>query len=151
MSSLTLKSPETEAEWIAYHKIRRSILWEARGIFGVYSPAHPDEYEEENFPKLLIKDSEPVGVIRIDLDTSTHSAGFRRVAIIEEKQRKGLGSALMQLSEEFALTHGCDFFHANVSIDAIGFYEKIGYKLDPTHPSNNPNGPRMTKSASSKF
>ncbi len=114
-------------------------------MVGVYDSSHPDEFKENNYPKLLVYETRPVGVVRIDLDISSRTAAFRRVAILADDQRKGFGRELMKRSEEFALSHGCNQLHANVSIDAIRFYEKIGYELEPDHPQNDPKNPRMKK------
>lgn len=143
--NIQLVSPETEADWLAYHRIRECVLWERRGLYGVYDPTHQDEYKETNHPMLLIHESKPVGVVRIDLDIDSQSAGFRRVAITLEQQGKGFGKELMKQSEEFALSHGCYKLHANVSPDAIGFYQMIGYHLKSDHPANDPQKPRMEK------
>jgi len=145
MKNIQLISPTTDSEWKAYHRIRESVLWEARGMFGVYNSEHPDEYKENNYPKLLVYETRPVGVVRIDLDISSRAAGFRRVAIEGDEQRKGFGKELMKQSEEFASSHGCYKLHANVSPDAIGFYKKIGYHLNSDHPENDPKNPRMEK------
>ncbi len=148
MKMTELKSPATDFEWDAYHRIRKKVLWEARGRFGIYDASHPDEYKENNHPKLLLLDSRPVGVIRIDLDRKTKSAYFRRVAIDSEVQRRGLGKEIMKLSEDFACSQGCNQLIANVSLDAVEFYEKIGYRLDSDHPENDQKNPRMTKAKS---
>ena len=148
MKNIQLISPTTDSEWNAYHRIRESVLWEARGMVGVYDSSHPDEYKENNYPKLLVYETRHIGVVRIDLDTASRTAGFRRVAISTNEQRKGFGKELMKLSEDFALSHGCNHLHANVSPDAIGFYEKIGYELEPNHPMNDPKNPRMKKEIS---
>ncbi len=54
----------------------------------------------------------------------------------------------MRLSEDSSLAHGCENLVANVSVDAVGFYEKIGCKFDSDHPDNDPKNPRMTKTKS---
>ena len=51
----------------------------------------------------------------------------------------------MALAESFSIEQGYFEFAANVSEDAVGFYEKIGYRMDPDHPGNDPSNPRMTK------
>jgi len=145
MEYVTLVSPITEEEWNAYHSIRERILWEARGLFGVYDRKNPDEYLENHLPKLLKLDGVAIGVIRIDLTRVTREAGFRRVAIIESQQGRGYGRELLRLAEEFAVENGYRNFWANVAKDAIGFWEKLGYSLDPGHPRNNPEFPRMVK------
>lgn len=103
------------------------MLWEARGKFGVYDDTHPDEYKDDHFPKILLFDGAPIGVIRIDI--ALPLAWFRRVAITESMQRQGHGSRLMVLAEKFALEHGVSKIQSDVDRDAIPFYERFGFCL----------------------
>ena len=57
MSSDQLRAPESNADWEAYHRIRETVLWEARGRFGVYDRGHPDEHVAGNHPLLLEHDA----------------------------------------------------------------------------------------------
>jgi GNAT superfamily N-acetyltransferase len=123
----SLKSPSTTEEWHAYHSIRRRVLWEARGRFGVYDDTHPDEHKAGHFPKLLIFEGAPIGVIRIDIAKSI--SWFRRVAIIESLQRRGHGSQLIKLAEEFVRRRGVLRIQSDVDQDAIPFYERFGFRL----------------------
>ena len=123
----SLKSPELSTDWDAYHSIRRRVLWEARGRFGVYDDTHPDEYKEGHFPKLLFLDGEPIGVIRIDVAGAL--GWFRRVAIVESLQRKGHGSQLIKMAEEFARGQGVARIQSDVDREAISFYHRLGYRL----------------------
>lgn len=122
-----LKTPESTAEWTAYHDIRRKVLFENRGQFGVYNAEHPDEKFSGNYPLMLLLNGETIGVIRIDIRGS--QALFRRVAIREYLQRKGHGRKLLALAESFAERHGCDHIGSDVAPDAVGFYERCGYTL----------------------
>lgn len=122
-----LISPTTEEEWAAYHRIRRTVLFESRGSFGVYDPSHPDDRAPGNFAKLLVCDPHHVGVIRIDLAADV--AHFRRVAIDEPWQRQGFGRELIRLSESFAIERGARRVESSVAADALGFYSKCGYQL----------------------
>ncbi len=121
-----LRSPETESEWRAYHDIRRTVLWEARGLIGVYDENRPDEHMPNHFPKLLFLDDLPIGVLRIDVLEET--AWFRRVAIIEGFQKRGHGRVLLDEAEKFAREHGAQRIESSVDQDAIGFYKKMGFK-----------------------
>jgi GNAT superfamily N-acetyltransferase len=121
-----LITPSTEEEWASYHRIRRTILFERRGQFGVYDPNRPDERKPGNFPKLLICDSHHVGVVRIDV--SADVAYLRRVAIDEPWQRQGLGRLLLALAESFAIEHGARRLESSVAVDAVAFYSKCGYR-----------------------
>src|SRR5262245_2029434 len=140
-----LSSPSNIQEWNSYHAIRRRVLWEARGLGDEYDPDRPDERATNHYPLLLFVGEEAVGVIRVDLDPETSQAIFRRVAIREDRQRQGHGIALMQRAEEFAVARGCSKFTANVALDAVAFYRKIGYRLDEESAGSDPRSPRMTK------
>ena len=129
MSSLELHRPRSEEQWTAYHDIRRMVLFERRGRFGVYDASHPDEHKPENHPLLLLVDGEPVGTIRVDL--SRDSAIFRRVAVREEVQRRGYGRAMLRLAEQFARERGSRRIQSFVDRGAVGFYERCGFVRDP--------------------
>ena len=126
------RSPELDSEWRAYHDIRRAVLWEARGLFGVYDDNHPDEYKPNHFPKLLFDDGVPIGVIRVDVHGET--AWFRRVAISEALQRNGHGRVLLGLAEEFARKTGAKHVESSVDEDAVPFYRRCGYSSHEGQP-----------------
>ena len=131
-----LEPPATDAEWAAYHDIRRRVLFELRGHVGVYDAQHPDERRPENHPLLLTHDGAPVGVIRVDL--APGRAIFRRVAVREDVQRRGHGRVLLALAEAFVRGAGGTFIHIQSYVDpeAVGFYERCGFiRHDPRHAS----------------
>jgi GNAT superfamily N-acetyltransferase len=137
--------PALESDWKSYHDIRRTVLFEARGRFGVYQEGHPDESAAGNHPFLLFLDDLPIGAIRIDLPAGSNEAIFRRLAISTGHQRQGHGTTLMREAEAFAFANHRSTFVANVALDAIPFYEKLGYELAPASPHNDPANPRMVK------
>ncbi len=118
-------TPSSEAHWLAYHDIRRIVLFENRGRLSVYDPNHPDEFKANHFPKLLLFDWQPVGVVRIDFLQDV--AWFRRVAIAEGYQRMGHGRVLLDLSEQFARDHKARRVESSVASDAVQFYSRCGY------------------------
>ena len=79
MTEYELVSPADVDAWRAYHDIRREVLFEARGQFGVYNENHPDDRVAGHHAKLLLHRGDPIGVIRIDI--SGTEAIYRRVAI----------------------------------------------------------------------
>ena len=129
----TLRAPNGDEEWRAYHAIRRKVLFENRGHFGVYDENYPDEFGTINYPLILIYKGEPIGVIRIDVDGGV--AWFRRVAVRKELQRAGHGKALLGLAEAFARGEGCFEVRSTVAADAVGFYERCGYLRDSSKPA----------------
>jgi GNAT superfamily N-acetyltransferase len=127
-TSHTLRAPNSDDEWRVYHAIRRRVLFENRGEFGVYDENHSDEFERDNHGMILVYQGAPIGVIRIDMRDRV--AWFRRVAVREDLQRAGHGRVLLNLAETFARQHGCDEIHSNVAANAVGFYERCGYSRD---------------------
>lgn len=125
MNDHELITPTSGAEWRAYHDIRRQVLFEARGQFGVYEEDRPDEQAPGNHPKLLLYRGEAIGVVRIDVDGAT--AICRRVAIRSDVQKRGHGRTLLALLEQFARDHGCEQLTSHVAPDAVGFYERFGF------------------------
>jgi GNAT superfamily N-acetyltransferase len=123
-----LVSPVEADEWRAYHDIRRHVLFEARGAFGVYDEHRPDERAPGHHPKLLLHRGEPVGVVRIDV--AGIDAVLRRVAIRADVQRRGHGRALLALVEQFARSEACERLTSHVAPDAFVFYVKCGFSLE---------------------
>ena len=122
----TLRSPDNEAEWTAYHDIRRHVLFELRGRGASYDADHPDERRSDNHPLMLWSGEKAIGVIRIDIEERV--ATFRRVAIRPEVQRQGYGRKLLLLAEQFAKRHACTRIESHVDHQAILFYERCGFE-----------------------
>jgi GNAT superfamily N-acetyltransferase len=123
-----LRRPRNDDEWRAYHVIRREVLFENRGYFGIYDENHPDEFEHGIYPLILVHGAVPIGVIRVDV--RDHVAWLRRVAVRGDLQRAGHGKILLDLAESFARKERCNEVRSNVAVDAVGFYEQCGYSRD---------------------
>lgn len=125
-----LRAPVTTKEWLAFHDIRRKVLFENRGKSETYIENHPDDSNPANHPLILILRDVVIGVVRIDV--SERVAWLRRVAIREDQQRLGHGRVLLQLAEAFAKSRGCDEVRSNAAVEAVRFYERCGYVRDET-------------------
>lgn len=126
LEQCALVEPQSEADWNAYHDIRRRILFESRGEHGVYDANRP-ERAPGHYPKLLVRASDYLGAVRIDVAGAT--AYLRRVAIDEPYQRQGLGRRLLVLAESFARAQSATRIESSVARDAVPFYSKCGYRL----------------------
>jgi GNAT superfamily N-acetyltransferase len=145
LTEYELVSPADVDAWRVYHDIRREVLFEARGRFGVYDENRPDDRVAGHHAKLLLHRGNPIGVIRIDI--SGNEAIYRRVAIRQAVQREGHGRALLSLAQEFAAANGCGRIVSHVAPDAVPFYEKCGFSKE-RDPAAGPSGHRsvfMTK------
>jgi GNAT superfamily N-acetyltransferase len=138
MAAHELVNPMNENDWRAYHDIRRQVLFEARGQFGVYSENHPDDQAPGHYAKLLKYDGEPVGVVRIDIHGVV--AILRRVAIRAEVQKRGHGRALLSLAQQVAEEAGCTRLESFVAPDAINFYRNAGFEISGSQSADPPHG-----------
>lgn len=128
MSGYVLRRPRTDAEWAEYHGLRRTILFERRGRFGVYDANHADEHRAANHPFLFFVDDAAAGTIRIDIGDD--DAIFRLVTIREDLQRRGHGTRMLSLAEEFVRSQRLARVLSHVNRDAVGFYERCGFKSE---------------------
>lgn len=126
MSRYALVNVSTEADWQAYHRIRRQVLWEQRGRNN-YNADLPDEQATANHPLLLKLDGHPIGTTRLDNDGSDRGI-VRLVAISLSTQRQGHGRALSTLVEGYARSLSMEILLVNAALDAVGFYERTGWK-----------------------
>jgi len=121
-----LRPPQGDAEWTAYHDIRRHVLFELRGCGLEYDANHPDEHRPGHYPLVLWAGEIAVGVLRVDVEEDV--AIFRRVAVRAELQRQGYGRQLLQLAERFAKQHACSRLESHVDPHAVEFYEHCGFE-----------------------
>jgi len=117
----------TDEQWRAYHDIRRTILFEARGLTG-YDANHPDDHMPGHIPFLLMLGSRAVGAARLDL-MADREACVRTVGIRQDFQRKGFGRTLMVHLEALASSHSVEKLVVNAARDAVGFYRALGWTV----------------------
>jgi len=116
---------ESAEQWRAMHSIRRSVLFESGIMPFIYDENRPEDRHPDNIPYLLLLDSSPIGVVRLDKDGRTGIV--RLVGIALDRQRQGHGRALGKLIEEEAVRAGIVELRLNAHEGAIGFYEKTGW------------------------
>jgi GNAT superfamily N-acetyltransferase len=123
---LEVKRVESDEELESYHAIREQVLWNARGRAGSYDRHHPEEQKSGHYPLILLRDGEPLAVVRVDVEPPL--AWFRLVAVREDEQRRGYGRYLLESAEQFAVAQGCTCLRSNVDHNAIGFYVRLGFQ-----------------------
>jgi N-acetylglutamate synthase-like GNAT family acetyltransferase len=125
--SYELVKVTSESDWREYHSLRRHVLWEARGRSG-YDEKRPGEYLAANHALLLKLDGRSIGTTRLD-NLGDRRGVVRLVAIAADIQRRGHGRILSASVEDYARRLGLNTLFVNADPDAVGFYEKMGWKV----------------------
>lgn len=125
--SYTLIRPDDGEDWRVFHDIRRKVLFEGRHQDVVYDENHPHDRAPENHPLLLKLDGRPIGTVRLD-NFGDGTGCLRLVAIVHSEQGRGHGRRLGALVEDLARGLGIHTLYLNSAPEAVGFYEKNGWK-----------------------
>ncbi|MBP2572424.1 GNAT superfamily N-acetyltransferase [Agrobacterium tumefaciens] len=124
----------TQSEWAAYHRIRRHVLFDLRGLTG-YDDQHPDDRKPTHLPLIFVEGDDALGAVRLDLHEDG-SGVVRTVAIVADRQRQGIGRSMMTAVESLAMARGAVRLEAHAAPDALRFYLKIGWEIIDAHQSN---------------
>jgi GNAT superfamily N-acetyltransferase len=134
--SYELRAVVSPADWAALHNIRRATLF-APGrhlIDAAYNDNHPDDRDPANQPFVLMLEREPIGVVRLDW-RGVDGGVVRLVAIVPDRQRQGHGRVLDRLVVEEARRRNMHVLHVNAHPNAVGFYDKTGWRREVWDPS----------------
>ncbi|MEQ6203002.1 GNAT family N-acetyltransferase [Sulfitobacter sp. HNIBRBA2951] len=75
---------------------------------------------------LLARDGDtPIATARVYLDEGTAKIG--RVCVLKERRGEGLGAQVIKAALELAVTHSASRAVLGAQVQAIGFYEKLGF------------------------
>ncbi len=121
----TLVRIANAADWQVYHAIRRSSLWEERGLDG-YDDARPQERFAHHHALLLKLDEEGIGTTRLD-DLRDGTGIVRLVAITAPLRRQGHGRVLDTMVEDYAREVGLSRLFVSAASDAEEFYTATGW------------------------
>lgn len=115
-----------DADWRAYHDIRRLVLWEERGLSG-YDANRPEERLPDHHPLLLRFNAQACGTTRLD-DLRDGTGIVRLVAISANLRRSGHGRVLDASVAAYAGKLGIHTLFVNSAANAIGFYAATGWE-----------------------
>jgi len=132
--TLELRVVQSDEEWAAMHDIRRKVLFApGRQVRDIdYDENHPDDRAEGNVPHILMLDQDAVGIARLDIRGDR--ATVRLVAVADAHQRKGYGKLIDQMLTEKSWGLGVRQLRVNAAPDAVGFYEKTGWRAESWDP-----------------
>lgn len=90
----------------------------------------PQELEEEKNNMLIaaFEEEDILGCCML-VEENSQIARLRQMAVLNDLQGKGIGRALMSFAENIARDRGYKILSMHARKNAIGFYEKMGYKI----------------------
>ena len=106
-------------------KLRDDMLRRPLGL--TFAPEELDE-EKENMLIGAFEDDSLLGCCML-VEERPGVVRLRQMAVLNDLQGKGIGRALMQFAENLARDHGYKVLTMHARKNAIGFYEKMGYKI----------------------
>ena len=106
-------------------KLRDDILRRPLGL-----TFDPQELEDEKKNLLIgaFEDDNMLGCCML-VEENSESVKLRQMAVLNALQGKGIGRALMQFAENLARDHGYKVLTMHARKNAVGFYEKMGYRV----------------------
>ncbi|KAI1299654.1 putative acetyltransferase [Halotydeus destructor] len=126
----TIRSPETESEWLSYYDLRYRVLREPwRQPKGSEKLADDDEATHVAY---FDGDNNVIGCARLHKTkyfNDTDVGQIRLVAVHPDHQGKGIGRALNDYLEEEAKKSGLSVIILEARDNAVDFYERLGYVI----------------------
>ena len=106
-------------------KLRDEILRKPLGLG--FSQAELDS-EKENMLIGAFEDEDMLGCCML-VEENPEIVRLRQMAVLNNLQGKGIGRALMNFAENIARDRGFKIISMHARKNAVGFYEKMGYKV----------------------
>ena len=105
-------------------KLRDTVL---RKPLGLTFSADELEKEKNNLLIAAYDDRQMLGCCML-VEEDPETVRLRQMAVVKDLQGKGLGKALMTFAENLARDRGYKRITMHARKNAIGFYEKMGYR-----------------------
>ncbi|RYY99387.1 MAG: GNAT family N-acetyltransferase [Chitinophagaceae bacterium] len=105
-------------------KLREDIL---RRPLGMQLDAEELEQEKNNILMAAYEDDQMLGCCML-VEEAPDTVRLRQMAVLNDLQGKGIGKALMTFAENLARDRGYKRITMHARKNALGFYEKMGYR-----------------------
>lgn len=123
--SFIIKHPETDTEWAKYYQLRWRIL---RAPWGEPAGSEKDNIENECIHIMVCDDKMVIGIGRLQFN-SDDEAQIRYMAVEKAYERQSVGTLVVKTLEQQAREHGIKTIVLDAREPAVGFYEKLGYRV----------------------
>jgi len=117
--------PETKEDFAQYYELRWRML---RKPWGQKNGTEQDDNENDSHHLMAIEDNYVIGVARLQ-NICLAEAQLRYMAVDDSYNNKGIGTAIIQSMEGYAIKHNIHSIMLHARENAVGFYEKMGYKI----------------------
>ncbi len=105
-------------------KLREEVL---RKPLGLHFSDEELQKEKNNMHMGAYEDERMLGCCML-VEEDPETVRLRQMAVVNDVQGKGIGRALMQFAENLARDRGYKKITMHARQNAVGFYEKLGYK-----------------------
>jgi GNAT superfamily N-acetyltransferase len=105
--------------------LRDNVLRKPLGL--IFTPGELDG-EKENILIGAFEEDDILGCCMLVEENPRHIR-LRQMAVLNNLQGKGIGRAIMNFAENIARDRGYKVLSMHARKNAIGFYEKMGYKV----------------------
>ncbi|MDB5206593.1 MAG: family N-acetyltransferase [Flavisolibacter sp.] len=105
-------------------KLREEVL---RKPLGLHFSDEELQKEKANIHMGAYEDDRMLGCCML-VQEDEETVRLRQMAVVNDVQGKGIGRALMQFAETLARDRGYNKITMHARKNAVGFYEKLGYK-----------------------
>lgn len=113
------------AEYQQMIKLRDAVL---RKPLGLTFTKDDLEKEKDNMLIGAFEEERMLGCCML-VEEEPQIVRLRQMAVLNDLQGKGIGRALMNFAENLARDRGYKIIRMHARSNAIGFYEKVGYKV----------------------
>ena len=122
---MNIKIVTTEEELQQAYHVRKTVFVEEQNV-----PIEEeiDHLEEESTHFIVTnEDNEPIGAGRFRVVDSYGKV--ERICVLAEARTSGVGRALMEAIEQYANSQEIEITKLNAQVQAIPFYESLGYAI----------------------
>jgi len=88
-----------------------------------------DEFDDKDKSSdyvLVMNETEALGCGRVYFENNTAHLG--RIAVVKKARKNGIGRIIIEELISISKEHGADEIVLGAQVQAVGFYEKLGYK-----------------------
>ncbi|MDH5473293.1 MAG: GNAT family N-acetyltransferase [Gammaproteobacteria bacterium] len=118
-------SPKTAEDFEKYFDLRWRIL---RKPWNQPVGSERDNDENNSFHLMATENNMALGVVRSQFINNT-TVQLRYMAVDQPAQGRGIGRLLIEAMEKHARNNGADSIMLQARENAVGFYEKTGFKI----------------------